>query len=68
MLEAGQTEATVSIGIVDDTVDEGMEQFSVSLTRPSAAGVYIGAIAQANVTIIDNDGEWTNEIAVWEMC
>lgn len=67
VFESGQTELNISIGIVDDTRDEGAEQFRVTLTRPPDGGVYIGGIPQANVTIIDDDGESTNQITVREM-
>ena len=66
MFESGQTELNISIGILDDAVDEGAEQFRITLTRPPDGGVYLGAITHANVTIIDNDGKSSNQITIRE--
>ncbi|NBV21051.1 MAG: hypothetical protein EBS05_03895, partial [Proteobacteria bacterium] len=49
----GQTQANVSISIVDDFLIEGSETFRVSLTNAVGAAISGGS---AIVTILDNDG------------
>lgn len=50
----GQSSARLEIGIIDDSIKEGDEVFSVSLMRPSP-GWSIGEIGTADVLIVDND-------------
>src|SRR5262245_34825404 len=50
----GVTEKQITITIVNDTVAEPTESFSVVLSNPQNAG--LGAISTATVTIIDDDG------------
>ena len=52
-LSEQQDSATIEISIVDDTTDESDETFSVTLSNPG--NTTIGAIAEAVVTIQDND-------------
>ena len=47
------TSKTFSIGIVDDSYNEGTETFRVSLNNPS--GSTLGPLSTATVTILDND-------------
>jgi Calx-beta domain len=50
---AGQSVATFTIPIVNDTLVEGDENFTVTLSSPS--GVALGSPPTSTVTIIDND-------------
>ena len=50
----GQSEATVSIPIIDDTLDEDLESFSFSLSNPTG-GAVLGTDTVGSVTIADND-------------
>ena len=50
---AGQTTQTVSIPILNDTVPESNETFSVTLNTPG--GAVLGGQTTATVTILDND-------------
>lgn len=61
---------TITIPIKEDTLVEGDEIFSVRLTNPQN-GLQLGAVADATVTIVDNDaggsiGFATNSYAVSE--
>ncbi|WP_152532045.1 Calx-beta domain-containing protein, partial [Leptolyngbya sp. Heron Island J] len=49
----GATEATISIPILNDALDEGNESFSVTLQNPSIG--LIGASSSTVVTIMDDD-------------
>lgn len=51
---AGQTTASIAIGIIDDALVEGPEGFQVALSGASS-GAVIGANGQAAVTIADDD-------------
>ncbi len=48
-----QDSATIDISIIDDNVDESDETFSITLSNPG--NTTIGSIAEAIVTIQDND-------------
>jgi len=50
----GQTNATISIRILDDSLYEGIETFSVSLSNPTA-GATLGARQSTTVTIVDDE-------------
>ena len=50
---AGETEKTVRVQTVDDTVDEQDETLTVTLSNPS--GATLGPVFSATVTIEDND-------------
>ncbi len=50
---AGESSKTVAIPIVDDTLSEGAETFTVSISN--GAGTSLGAQTAATVTIVDND-------------
>jgi len=49
---AGETEKTVSVPVVGDTIDEAQETFQVNLSAPSSATIADG---QGIGTIVDND-------------
>jgi uncharacterized delta-60 repeat protein len=49
---AGETSKTISIPIVDDNISDGSENFTITLSNPTAAS--LGAISQATITITDN--------------
>src|SRR5437868_11958185 len=48
---AGQTNATITVRILDDSIFEGLETFTVALSNPTA-GATIGARATTTVTIL----------------
>jgi ribosomal protein L35AE/L33A len=50
----GQTSATFTVNITDDTIFEGNETFTVSLSSPTG-GATLGSPATATVTIVDNE-------------
>jgi len=50
----GQTNAVISIRILDDSLFEGLETFSVTLSNPTA-GATLGARRTATVTIVDDE-------------
>ena len=56
---AGTNISTVNIPVTNDTIVEGDETFTMSLSVPSLLGPEIttGTIARATVTIIDTSGE-----------
>jgi len=49
----GETSKTIDVPIVDDSVDEGDEQFGFALDKP--AGAKLGSVISTTVTIRDND-------------
>jgi Tol biopolymer transport system component len=55
---AGQTQRTITVGIVDDSVAESAETIIVTLSSPTG-GASLGTRSSATVTIRDNEG---NEI------
>lgn len=50
----GVTSATVSINVINDTLDEGNESISLQLGNPT--GATLGATSRHDVTIVDDDG------------
>jgi hypothetical protein len=50
----GQTSQTITVPVIDDTLVEGNETFSVALSSPGG-GATLGSPAAATVTIVDND-------------
>jgi glucose/arabinose dehydrogenase/uncharacterized protein (DUF427 family) len=54
-IPAGQTSVTVPIAIVNDTVFEQTETFSVVLSGATLNGSAIAATGSATVTVLDND-------------
>ena len=52
----GTTHATLSLGNLDDNVNEETESFSAQLSSPSS-GISLGKNNIATVYIIDNDGK-----------
>ena len=58
LFPGGLTEATFSIGAVHDVLIERNETFRISIDPLSLPhGVVLGAISNAIVTIVDNDGK-----------
>ncbi|MBA3935869.1 MAG: hypothetical protein H0X38_00250 [Planctomycetes bacterium] len=53
---AGETSKTVSVQTTQDTLVEGAETFSVTLSA-ATGGAVLGASSSATVTISDNDGQ-----------
>ncbi len=48
---------TLTLQIIDDSIAEGMESFSVELsTRRGETGLSLGELSTTTVTIINNDG------------
>ena len=54
-IPANQTSTTAQVQIVDDSLDEPNETFTVRLSDPSAGVQVSGGNGTATVTIIDND-------------
>lgn len=52
---AGQQSATISIPIINDTLVESPETFSVILGTPSTTAATLGAVSTASVTIVSED-------------
>ncbi len=61
----GETDKTLTLTILDDSLDEAVEEFFVNLSNPSNATIEDG---QASVQILDNDGPAIsiNDISVTE--
>jgi solute carrier family 8 (sodium/calcium exchanger) len=55
--EQGETEKQVSVKIIDDDLDEGLEEFFVvlDLHEDDDSGAFLGASHKASVLIIDDD-------------
>jgi subtilisin family serine protease len=51
----GQTSKTIVIPIVNDTVNETPETFTVTLSNPNGGGAILGTPTTTTVTITDND-------------
>ena len=58
-ITTGTNSSMVNIPVTDDSIVEGDETFSMSLTVPSShgSGIRTGAITSATVTIIDTSSE-----------
>ena len=56
---AGVLTQSFTINIIDNDVVECFEVFSVTIESVTTCGVTIGDIISSNVTIMDNDGEWS---------
>lgn len=54
----GITSRTFSVPIIDDSISEGNETFTATLSAPGG-GASLGMPSKATVTIIDNDGSST---------
>ena len=50
----GQSEATITVPIIDDNVEESLESFRVQISNPTN-GATIGSDSFGTVTIVDND-------------
>ena len=59
MFPAGTTQSSVAIPIVEDSVLETSESFSVRVTVPaSQAGLVLLGTDTATISISDDDSEW----------
>ena len=59
-IAAGQTQMTIEVPLSDDSLSEGAEDFTLTLSNPSNASIGDG---QATATITDNEGTPTLTIA-----
>ena len=59
-MPANEREATFSINIVDDSILELRESFSIELNEPTTANVQRGDPYEAIITIVDDDRKLTN--------
>ncbi|PCH67083.1 MAG: hypothetical protein COC06_11840, partial [Bacteroidales bacterium] len=59
---AGESTASAILTIVDDSDVEGSESMSISISNPSA-GIQLGSIVSAVLSIADNDGSTGNILA-----
>ena len=57
MFNAGETEKSFQLSIIDDDVFEGNENFNLTINSTSPSVVSIGDPNQAKVTILDDDRE-----------
>ena len=64
--EDGTTTTCVDIGIIDDVIFEGDEQFLVTFGSISSDQVDVGPISQACVTIVDDDGEFPRSMSTFD--
>ena len=55
MFNAGETEKSFQVPIINDDVFEGNEHFNLTINSTSPSVVSIGDPNQAKVTILDND-------------
>ena len=60
VIKAGTNSSTVNITVINDTIVEGDEMFTVNLNVPSslAPGIMAGDIIMATVTIIDTSSTY----------
>ena len=63
---AGESSKTVSIPITDDSLAEGNETVSLSLTSPST-GATLGTPSSATLTIVDNDRAFAFSLATYSV-
>ena len=61
-ISPGDTSALVFISIIDDEIVERNEVFDVVL-QPQGNGVTIGSPGQAEVMIVDDDGEFIQDMS-----
>ena len=59
-IAAGQTQMTIEVPLSDDSLSEGAEDFTLTLSNPSNASI---DVATATATITDNEGTPTLTIA-----
>ena len=59
-VSAGVLTQSFTIDIIDDDVVECDEVFSVTIESITTCGVTTGDVISSNVTIMDDDGEWSN--------
>jgi Calx-beta domain-containing protein/VCBS repeat protein len=52
---AGESSKTMVLSIIDDAFVEGNETLTISLSKPTGAGVVLGSSSSATITIVDND-------------
>ena len=57
---AGVLAQSFTIDIIDNDVVECDEVFSVTIESVTTCGVTTGDVISSNVTIMDDDGEWSD--------
>ena len=57
---AGVLTQSFTIDIIDNDVVECDEVFSVTIESVTTCGVITGDVSSSNVTITDDDGEWSD--------
>ena len=62
---AGVLTQSFTIDIIDNDVVECDELFSVTIENVTACGVTTGDVISSNVTIMDDDGEWSDYCTVY---
>ena len=65
---AGVLTQSFTIDIIDDDVVECDEVFSVTIESVTTCGVTTGDVISSNVTIIDDDGEWSYYRVIIFLC
>ena len=59
---AGETTQVITVMTLEDSLSEGIEDFSATLSNPVGDGLSIGDMGTATVTIDDDDGTWSMDI------
>ena len=65
-IPAGQTEVSIRVNTLDDSIVEESEDFVVILSNPSQ-GLTIGANNRATVIILDDDGNFRADLIFWNL-
>ena len=60
VVPAGVLTQSFTVDIIDNDVVECDEVFSVTIESVTTCGVTTGDVISSNVTIMDDDGEWSN--------
>ena len=61
---AGTSQRMIALPIIEDSVLEGIESFSVNLSVPAShAGVVLLGTDTATISIIDDDSKWVHKNA-----
>ena len=51
------TSVPFDVPITDDVIQEGNENFTLTIDPSLPTGIFVGSPDQATVTIVDNDGK-----------
>ena len=54
IITAGASRSTINITVINDSIVEGDEMFTMTLNVPTSPGITTGNITMATVTIIDS--------------